>query len=58
MIMTINVYSAETGEYLFNIPSHDSFYKIRVHTLIEDGFNCKVYDENYELVYTMESCKL
>jgi len=51
MIVTINVYDADSGDYLYNIPSHDSFYKVRVADLVKDGFDCKVYDENDEVIY-------
>lgn len=55
MMVTINVYDADSGDYLFNIPSHDSFYKVRVAQLVSQGLCCKVYDENDDVIYTIEA---
>ncbi len=54
-MVTINVYDNDSGDYVFNIPSHDRLYKVRVAQLVSQGLCCKVYDENGDVIYIMEA---
>jgi hypothetical protein len=54
-MVTINVYDSDSGDYVFNIPSHDRLYKVRVAQLVSQGLCCKVYDENGDVIYIMEA---
>lgn len=53
-MVNINVYD-ENGNLAYVIPSHDSFYMVRVSKEVADGMSCKVYDESGDCVYTMEA---